>query len=903
MHQCPDCPAKLKTGRGLTQHRNAKHRDISPASAEEDDLSTCSYRWHALLNGRPCDENGHFLPQGQPPPPAETVSVVIADGASPWAPFGSRIEFDQAHFHFVELQSSEAEIDKALDMWAASVSEFGGEVPWQNAQELYHTIDEIQHGDAPWKVYRIRYNGPLPRGTPPKWMTETYELCARNSQQVVHNQLSTPGFKDTINYVPYQQFNKQADLIAKDPATHGSFFVPIVAGSDKTTVSVATGHQEYHPVYMSPGNLTNTARRAHGNSFLPVAFLPIPKTNRRHRKTAAFQKFCRQMYHSALACVFEPLRSGMTTPDVVRCPDGHFRHAVYGLGPYIADYPEQVWLAGIVQGWCPKCNAPPENLDINNAIPRSSTMTDFLVKSFNAGTLWSDFGIRADVIPFTHRFPRADIHELLSPDLLHQVIKGCFKDHLVTWVNEYLVGEFGEAHANAIIDDIDRRISAVPPFPGIRRFPEGRDFLQWTGDDSKALMKVYLPAIAGHVPPGIVKCLSAFLDFCYLARQNAISSQTLAQLDDALARFHDHRKIFIEAGVRQDLISLPRQHALKHYGRSIRLFGSPNGLCSSMTESKHIKAVKEPWRRSNRCNALFQMLTTNCRLDKMAAARQRFASRGMMQGSTYDYTMKVLRGEQPQPPDPNNGSDDDDENDSDTAVLGPKVLSSVELAQTPQRNYSTDLDELAASIEQPRLPELVRRFLFDQLNPDSPLTSSDVPLGNCPRVLSRISVFHSAVARFYAPSDLCGAGGMYREFIRSCPSWRKEYPRRDTVFVCTGSEADPMLGMVIGRVYLFFSFVHSGVYYPCALVHWLVPIGEQPDPHTGLWVVKPEFERNGRRTMGVVHLDSVARAAHLIGACGTSCLPDDFHFSDSLDAFRAFYVNRYADHHMFEFLS
>ena len=38
-------------------------------------------------------------------------------------------------------------------------------------------------------------------------------------------------------------------------------FVPVIAGSDKTTVSVAMGHQEYHPVYMSPGNLTNTASR------------------------------------------------------------------------------------------------------------------------------------------------------------------------------------------------------------------------------------------------------------------------------------------------------------------------------------------------------------------------------------------------------------------------------------------------------------------------------------------------------------------------------------------------------------------------------------------------------------------------------------------------------------------
>lgn len=44
----------------------------------------------------------------------------------------------------------------------------------------------------------------------------------------------------------------------------------------------------------------------------------------------------------------------MTVPEVVRCPDGHFRRAVYGLGPYIADYPEQSLLACTVQSWCAK---------------------------------------------------------------------------------------------------------------------------------------------------------------------------------------------------------------------------------------------------------------------------------------------------------------------------------------------------------------------------------------------------------------------------------------------------------------------------------------------------------------------------------------------------------------------
>jgi hypothetical protein len=68
----------------------------------------------------------------------------------------------------------------------------------------------------------------------------------------------------------------------------------------------------------------------------------------------------------------------------------------------------------------------------------------------------------------------------------------------------------------------------------------------------------------------------------------------------------------------------------------IRLFGLPNGLCSLITESKHIKAVKEPWWRSNRYNALLQMLVTNQRLDKLAAALADFRAQGMLSGSILD---------------------------------------------------------------------------------------------------------------------------------------------------------------------------------------------------------------------------------------------------------------------------
>lgn len=136
----------------------------------------------------------------------------------------------------------------------------------------------------------------------------------------------------------------------------------------------------------------------------------------------------------------------------------------------------------------------------------------------------------------------------------------------------------------------------------------------------------------------MVQAFSAYLDFCYIVRRSSLTEDDLDSIDEALERFHQYRSVFEETGVRSETnhggpFSLPRQHSMVHYRSHIENFGAPNGLCTSITENKHIKTVKKPWRRSSKNKALGQMLLVNQRNDKLLAARIDFEERGMLPGT------------------------------------------------------------------------------------------------------------------------------------------------------------------------------------------------------------------------------------------------------------------------------
>ncbi len=170
--------------------------------------------------------------------------------------------------------------------------------------------------------------------------------------------------------------------------------------------------------------------------------------------------------------------------------------------------------------------------------------------------------------------------------------------------------------------------------------------------------------------------MSTFLDTCYITRCQDIDNNALNSFEDALGRFMHLREVFCTLGVRPTGFALPRQHSLVHYCHQVEDFGAPGGLCSSITESRHIMAIKKPWRHSNHSEPMGQMLVTNQRLNKISAQKTKYTDLGMLLDGHAPprYTLHTHMQKESRP----NGNDSDSEDDS--TVEGNVVMGHVILA-------------------------------------------------------------------------------------------------------------------------------------------------------------------------------------------------------------------------------
>ncbi|KAI6143392.1 hypothetical protein BKA82DRAFT_4331274 [Pisolithus tinctorius] len=786
---------------------------------------------------RRCDASGQYLLDDAPPPlPAERSS-------DDWSPFQNQLEFKLVDFLFRQAEMPAKKIDMLLEIWAVSLLALCGEPLFTNQKDLYCIIDSTSIGEVKWESFVVQYTDNGRDGQDSNmvpWMLDSYDVWYRDPHKVIHNVLACTDLIGRINYIPYWEYDStnnrrrwedfmsgawawnEADrIISEDPMTAGVTLIPIILGSDKTMVLVATGQTDYYPLYLSIRNVHNTIHHAHCSAVVLIGFLAMPKTTREHASSSAFQNFKRQLFHSSLTCI---------------------------LLAYIADYKEQVLLSCIIWNWCLKCLAHQESLD-DDALHHHREHADAVIEEFDFHKLWDMYGIVGNIVLFTNDFLHADIYCMLSPDILHQLIKGGFKDHLVDWVEHYLSHIHGKTQVEKVLDEIDWRITAVAPYTGLQCFPQGQHFKQWTGNDSKGLMKVYIAAIEGYVPQYVVFTFRAFLEFCYLM---------LVEIDDALRRFHLYHEVFRNAGV-VDTFSLPWQHAMKHYYHLICQFSTPNGLCSSITESKHIKAIKWPYWHTNHFQALGQMLLINQRLDKPIAVCTDFKEHGMLNELLLSHALGALVGESCDMADEieeQTGSYEEELGNAIDALRS--VEAHVSLAHTHCKCART-IGALAAELCLPQLPNILHHFLYLQFFPTDDL--DDITLDECPPYDGSMCVYNSVCSTFFAPSNLCGLYGMHCKYIHSCPMWKNEGPCFDCIFVVTNPEVEGMCGLDIACILCFFSFKYQGTLYPCAVLRWFDCMGDGPDIATGMWIIHPSYNACNVPHIAIIHIDVIYHVA------------------------------------------
>lgn len=259
------------------------------------------------LVARRCNKDGEFLPDDAPPPPSHDRA------STDFSPFESRIQFEVADFLYRRAQMSAKKINELMQLWAATLDE-DREPPFAGSAHLQETIDEIVNGDVTWEQFSVRWKGSVAPTTPLlSWQVREYTVLFRDPRLVLRNQLGNPDFARDIDFVPKRVYGPNGKRVYKDfmsgdwvweqavsvtcscyssvvnaiicqnklaanPRNHGAAFCATAIGSDKTTVSVATGQNEYYPLYLTNGNVTNSMRRAHRNAITLIGFLAIPKS-------------------------------------------------------------------------------------------------------------------------------------------------------------------------------------------------------------------------------------------------------------------------------------------------------------------------------------------------------------------------------------------------------------------------------------------------------------------------------------------------------------------------------------------------------------------------------------------------------------------------------------------------
>ncbi|KAI0083122.1 hypothetical protein BDY19DRAFT_1037154 [Irpex rosettiformis] len=392
-----------------------------------------------------------------------------------------------------------------------------------------------------------------------------------------------------------------------DQRCPGATIIPVIIASDKTQITLFGGKSMY-PVYITIGNIPKQLRKKISQQT-QILLAYLPTTRLEHvTNEAAKRRMVLNILHTALREILRPLREAGLNGLNLASGDGVARRTHPILAAHIGDYMENIAIVGCKMGECPRCTVPFDKL---GGFEHDYPLRD-LDKTLDALATYDtdrngfahaccDAGIKPIPHPYWEDLPFVNIFTAIPPDILHQLHQGLIK-HLISWIKKLY------DH-----DQLNARIRCLPLNSHVRHFWKGMTHLSRpTGQEHSELARVILGVIIdlplpdGQSPVRLVKATRALLDFLYLAQYPVHSSETLVLLHDALDRFHSHKEVFVDLGIR-DSWRLPKLHFASHYVALIKSLGTADNFNTEYTERLHIDFAKDAYNATNHSYELPQM--------------------------------------------------------------------------------------------------------------------------------------------------------------------------------------------------------------------------------------------------------------------------------------------------------